>query len=74
METEDRRMETSQMRSLRSAIRITVRDKIKSEKIREQLKTNRTAEHVLQEYENSWHGYGNFCAKHILTFLLENEK
>jgi hypothetical protein len=67
MEKEDRRMETPQMKFLRSVIRITVQDNIKSERIRDKLKTNKTVKYT-QQYENSWHGHSNFI------FLWESKK
>jgi hypothetical protein len=73
MEKEDRKMATSQMEFLRSVIRITVRYSIKSERIREKLKTNRTVKDT-QQYENSWHGHANFCATRIFIFPWESKK
>jgi predicted type IV restriction endonuclease len=58
------------MKLSRSVIRITVRDSIESEKIREKLKTKRTVKDT-QQYGNSWHGYANYVPR---IFLLSSGK
>jgi hypothetical protein len=49
-----RRIETSEMRFLRSVLVVSLRDKIRSENLRKQLNTERMVEEI-QEYQKKWH-------------------
>jgi hypothetical protein len=51
-----RRIETSEMRFLRSVLGVSLRDKIRSEDERKQLNTERIVEEI-QEYQNKWHNH-----------------
>jgi hypothetical protein len=51
-----RRIETSEMRFLRSVLGVSLRDKMRSEDVRKQLNTERMVEEI-QEYQKKWHNY-----------------
>jgi hypothetical protein len=51
-----RRIETSEMRFLRSVLGVSPRDKIRSEDARKQLNTERMVEEI-QEYQRKWHNH-----------------
>lgn len=55
-EEDKRRIETSEMRFLRSMLGVTRRDKLKSEDIRKQLKCERMVEEI-QKYQNTWYNH-----------------
>jgi hypothetical protein len=51
-----RRIETSQMRFLRSVLGVSRRDKVRIENARKQLNTERMVEEI-QEYQKKWHNH-----------------
>jgi hypothetical protein len=52
-EEDKRRIETSEMRFLRSVLGVSQRDKIRSENVRKQLNTERMVEET--QYQKKWH-------------------
>jgi hypothetical protein len=51
-----RRIETSEIRFLRSVLGVSLRDKIRSENVRKQLNSERMVEEI-QEYQKKWHNH-----------------
>jgi hypothetical protein len=49
-----RRIETPEMRFLRSVLDVSLRDKIRSENVRKQQNTERMVEEI-QKYQTKWH-------------------
>ena len=54
-----RRIETAEMRFLRPLLGLSLRDQIKSEEIRKQLKIKRTMVEEVIEYQNKWYQHVN---------------
>jgi hypothetical protein len=55
-EDDKTRIETSEMRFLRSVFGVSLRDTIRGEDVRKQLNTERMVEEI-QEYQNKWHNH-----------------